>query len=119
MAKSGCGHGVSMYSLTEWLSGVDVLEEVMFLINHTSIQLSLLPQENSSKLVVALHISLISSPLTFHRSRTVTRGVNSRAKEELVSAVEQQLERCEEPLELILKTFFKQEKLCFTAAPST
>ena len=45
------------------------------------------------------------------RTRTVTRGVNRGAREELMYAMEQQIKRCEEPIEPLLREFFKQEKL--------
>lgn len=49
-------------------------------------------------------------PLCF-RLRTVTRGVNRGAREELMYAMEQQIKRCDEPVEPLLRQFFKQEKL--------
>lgn len=45
------------------------------------------------------------------RTRTVTRGVNRGAREELMYAMEQQIKRCDEPVEPLLRRFFKQEKL--------
>ena len=48
---------------------------------------------------------------TLNRSRTVTRGVNRGAKEDFTSAMEAQLKRCGEPIEPLLRKFFKQEKL--------
>ena len=69
----------------------------MYLINHTTIQLSLLLTgelwQDSPSLSCNRHFIHYSSS---NRSRAVTwRGVNSRAKEDLVSGVEQQLERSE------------------------
>lgn len=49
-----------------------------------------------------------------HRSRTVTRGVNRGAREDLMAAMEKQIKRCDEPIEPLLRTFFKQEKLSFS-----
>ena len=45
------------------------------------------------------------------RSRTVTRGVNRGAREELMSAMERQIQRCGDPIEPLLRDFFRQEKL--------
>ena len=41
----------------------------------------------------------------------MTRGVNRGAREELMVAMEHQLKRCEEPIDPLLRRFFKQEKL--------
>ena len=45
------------------------------------------------------------------RSRTVTRGVNRGARVDLMGAMEKQVKRYNEPIEPILRTFFKEEKL--------
>lgn len=47
------------------------------------------------------------------RTRAVTRGVNNRAKEEMTAAMDRQLTRCQESIDFVLRTFFKQERLCF------
>ena len=44
----------------------------------------------------------------------MTRGVNSKVREELLSAVDRQLLRCGESTVTVIKTFFKQERLCIT-----
>ena len=41
----------------------------------------------------------------------MTRGVNRGAREELMLAMEQQIRRCDEHVEPLLRQFFKQEKL--------
>ena len=41
----------------------------------------------------------------------MTRGVNRGAREELMYAMEQQIKRCDEPVEPLLRQFFKKEKL--------
>ena len=41
----------------------------------------------------------------------MTRGVNRGAREELMYAMEQHIKRYEEPIEPLLREFFKQEKL--------
>lgn len=51
------------------------------------------------------------------RSRTVTRGANRGAREDLMSAMERQIKRCEEPVEPLLRLFFKQEKILFGNDP--
>jgi integrator complex subunit 10 len=66
---------------------------MLYLANCDSLQISLLPQTDISKM------------------RTVTRGVNKGAREELMYAMEQQIKRCDEPVEPLLRQFFKQEKL--------
>jgi len=45
------------------------------------------------------------------RSRTVTRSVNKGVKGDLPSAMEKQVTRCDEPVEPLLKLFFKNEHL--------
>ena len=45
--------------------------------------------------------------------RAVTRGANNKVKEDIATAMEKQLLRCNEPIDGVLKTFFKHEKLCF------
>ncbi|XP_064407227.1 integrator complex subunit 10-like isoform X2 [Halichondria panicea] len=72
---------------------IDILEEMLFLYNCESLQITLLPQETNTK------------------SRTVTRGVNRGARVDLMGAMEKQVRRCEEPIEPILRTFFKEQKL--------
>jgi len=41
----------------------------------------------------------------------VTRGVNRGARVDLMGAMEKQVKRCKEPIEPILRTFFREEKL--------
>lgn len=46
-----------------------------------------------------------------HRSRTVTRSTNKGVKGDLASVMEKQVVRCDEPVEPLLKLFFKNEHL--------
>jgi integrator complex subunit 10 len=77
----------------EYVILIDILEEMLFLSNCDSLQITLLPQSDVNKV------------------RTVTRGVNRGAREELMYAMEQQIRRCDEPVEPLLRKFFQQEKL--------
>ena len=43
----------------------------------------------------------------------MTRGVNSKVREELVIVMDKQLERWNENIDSVIRVFFKQEKLCF------
>ena len=45
------------------------------------------------------------------RSRAVTQGVNRGARVDLMGAIEKQVKRSAEPIESLLRTFFKNEKL--------
>ena len=45
-----------------------------------------------------------------HIRRTITRGVNRGAREELMSAVERQIKRFEEPIEPLLRLIFLNKK---------
>ena len=49
--------------------------------------------------------------LMYYRSRTVTRSSNKGVKGDLASVMEKQVVRCDEPIEPLLKTFFKNEHL--------
>ena len=51
------------------------------------------------------------------RRRTVTRGVNRGAREELMLAMEQQIKRCDEPVEPLLRHFFKQNSHSVASTP--
>ncbi|XP_019851129.1 PREDICTED: integrator complex subunit 10-like isoform X2 [Amphimedon queenslandica] len=73
---------------------VDILEEMMYIINHTNTKINILNQENHP------------------RSRAVTRGTNSKVREELLQSMESQLKRCNESINNILTSFLIQEKLC-------
>jgi len=46
-----------------------------------------------------------------HRSRTTTRSANKGVKGDLASVMEKQVVRCDEPVEPLLKIFFKNEHL--------
>lgn len=50
-----------------------------------------------------------------YRSRAVTRGVNRGARVDLMGAIEKQVKRSSEPIEPLLRTFFKNEKLSIDA----
>lgn len=52
---------------------------------------------------------------TLNRTRTVTRGLNREAREELMAAVDRQVQRCHEPIEPVLREFFQKEKLYITS----
>ena len=41
----------------------------------------------------------------------MTRGVNRVARGDLMGAVEKQIKKCEDPIEPLLRTFFREEKL--------
>ena len=56
----------------------------------------------------SMAVSLFS-PLC--RTRAVTRGVNRGARVDLMGAIEKQVKRSCEPIEPLLRTFFKNEKL--------
>ena len=45
------------------------------------------------------------------RSRTVTRSTNKGVKGDLAGVMEKQVVRCDEPVEPLLKQFFKNEQL--------
>ena len=45
------------------------------------------------------------------RSRTVTRSTNKGVKGDLAGVMEKQVVRCDEPVEPLLKLFFKNEHL--------
>lgn len=76
----------------KYIITIDILEEMLYLYNSESLQINLLPP-------------------SANKSRTVTRGVNRGAKEDFTTAMEAQLKRCGEPIEPLLRKFFKQEKL--------
>ena len=46
-----------------------------------------------------------------YRLRTVTRSTNKGVKGDLASVMEKQVVRCDEPIEPLLKMFFKNEQL--------
>ena len=48
--------------------------------------------------------------LLFFRSRTVTRGINKCAKEDLKAALEKQVSRSDESIEKLLRLFLVDEK---------
>ncbi|KAL5469034.1 hypothetical protein EMCRGX_G030221 [Ephydatia muelleri] len=76
---------------------IDMLEELVFLSNCESLEITLVAQAEGS------------------RTRTVTRGLNREAREELMAAVDRQVQRCHEPIEPVLREFFQKEKLCITS----
>ncbi|XP_077524982.1 integrator complex subunit 10 [Amblyomma americanum] len=79
-----------------YLINADMLEEFMYITtsNGGGVTLDLLP----------------TSTTQVGRQRAVTRGVNKGAKEDLRLAMEKQVARCDDDLEQLLVTFFKQER---------
>jgi integrator complex subunit 10 len=79
----------------KYIINIEMLEEIMYLANQTSVKLNLISLENSSRI------------------RAVTRGVKNKVKEDLTVATDKQLSRCDESVNDVLKLFLKNEKLCF------
>lgn len=91
----------------------------MFLSNCESLEITLVAQAEGSRYVSCAvlcsfhtHGSVFN---TLNRTRTVTRGLNREAREELMAAVDRQVQRCHEPIEPVLREFFQKEKLYITS----
>uniref|UniRef100_T1J3C9 Integrator complex subunit 10 n=1 Tax=Strigamia maritima TaxID=126957 RepID=T1J3C9_STRMM len=90
--------GAFSYNLFfNYIIHIDMLEEFAYLANIGDINLDLLPVSTSQ----------------IAKQRTVTRGVNKGVKEDLRSAMERQVARCEESLDLLLIQFLTQERSLF------
>ena len=90
----------------------------MFLSNCESLEITLVAQAEGSRYVTwadvfPFHMAQFSHSTC--RTRTVTRGLNREAREELMAAVDRQVQRCHEPIEPVLREFFQKEKLCITS----
>ncbi|XP_065920523.1 integrator complex subunit 10-like [Dysidea avara] len=81
----------------KYVINIDILEEFMYLAN--------------SGIFQQLDILPAGTIANTSRSRTVTRSVNKGVKGDLPSAMEKQVTRCDEPVEPLLKLFFKTEHL--------
>ena len=64
----------------------------------------------SSDDIVTIMLNIYFNTINY-RSRTITRSVNKGVKGDLPSAMEKQVTRCDEPVEPLLKLFFKNEHL--------
>ena len=60
---------------------------------------------------ISIRIEVAVVDTFIDRSRTVTRSTNKGVKGDLASVMEKQVVRCDEPIEPLLKTFFKNEHL--------
>ncbi|XP_046853187.1 integrator complex subunit 10-like isoform X2 [Xenia sp. Carnegie-2017] len=76
----------------DYIIVIDILEEFAYLCNDDSIQIELLRKSSSSS------------------RRTLTRGSNKGAKEDLKTSLEKQVSRANESIESILRLFFIEER---------
>ncbi|CAB3982452.1 Integrator complex subunit 10, partial, partial [Paramuricea clavata] len=77
----------------EYIIVIDILEEFAYLFKDENVQIELLRKSSSNS-----------------RGRTLTRGSNKGAKEDLKSSLEKQVTRASESIESILRLFFIEER---------
>ncbi|KAK3726896.1 hypothetical protein QZH41_016682 [Actinostola sp. cb2023] len=85
--------GLTYRKFFDYIISIDILEEFSYLNSEGVLKLELLPKSSASS-----------------RTRTVTRGVNKGAKEDFKSAIEKQVLRCEENVDVILRMFLEEER---------
>lgn len=86
--------GLTYSCFFDYITNIDILEEIAYLSSTGNLAFNLLP----------------NSTLQNTKQRAVTRGINKGAKEELRSAIEKQVSRCDEPLQPILVQFLIEKR---------